>query len=169
MYSTSSLPLPCQRNHVLSHSANAASAQRRRKQNSSCHLLTSPPVQTSKPPQRLVIKSPAFTGLCKEIKPLSLLRPCLYLDKQMTTCSETVQHLNKGAWEGWAYLSHWTPSGWPCTYLPAHLDIRRHTDIHAHKGTKLYTCASAHTDAWVCICLWQTPMHTHTHHLAWSD
>lgn len=91
------LPLSCQRNHVLSHSANTASAQRRRKQDSSCHLFASPPVQTSKPPQRLVIKSLGFAVLRLEIKPLSLFCPCLYLDKQMTTCSEPVQRLNKGA------------------------------------------------------------------------
>lgn len=137
MYSTSALPLPCQRNHVLSRSANTASAQRRRKQNSSCHLFASPPVQTSKPPQRLVIKSPGFNGLRKEIKPLSLFHPCLYLDKQMTTCSEPVQRLNKGAWGGLS-LSFRLNTERMVLFLPA--SSVGQTDTH----TCRHTCTCGH-------------------------
>lgn len=159
MYSTSALPLPCQRNHVLSRSANTASAQRRRKQNSSCHLFASPPVQTSKPPQRLSSKK---NGLRKEIKPLSLFHPCLYLDKQMTTCSETVQRLNKGAWGGWAYLSDRTLGGWPCSYLPAHLDRRKHTQTHMHMQTQNVTNAATLRHRHRCLSVHLT-VTTHTH------
>ena len=169
MYSTSALPLPCQRNHVLSHSANTASAQRRRKQNSSCHLFAIPPVQTSKPPQRLVIKSLGFNRLGKEIKPLSLFHPCLYLDKQMTTCSETVQCLNKGAWGGWAYLSDWTLGGWPCSLPASSLgQTETHSDTHAHADTKCYKCSNAQAQTQMPECAFDcdythTPTHPHTH------
>lgn len=111
-------------NHALSLSSNTAYAQRTRKQNCCCHLFVSLPVQTSEPPQHPVIKSLGLTNLCEEIRHLSLFHPCLYLDKQMTTCSEPVQHLNKGAWRVGLifHTEHWTC--WPCSYLPVYLDIQ---------------------------------------------
>lgn len=118
MYGASGLPLSCQRNHVLSHSANTTSAQRGRKQNSSCHLFASPPVQTSKPPQRLVIKSPGFAVLRSQIKHLSLFHACLYLDKQMTTCSEPVQRI--------------------ASLLPASFLGQTHSDTHMHKMSPMH-------------------------------
>lgn len=137
MYSISSLPLPCHRNHILSHSANTASAQSR-KQNSSCHLFTGPPVQTCKPLQ--CHQKPRIHKRDKA----SLIIPSMFVfwqadDHFLWAC------LNKGALRIELIFQNEHRGWWPCFHLLAHKDTMTQNDTNAPMPPQHVCVTDTHT------------------------
>lgn len=92
----------CEHAYTIQPNTVRAAAQEPAQRNHACKLCLCTGSEsrlrpTSCPTSQPVIQSLDLTTVCSTIKHLSLSRPCLYLDKQMSTCSGPVQGFNKGA------------------------------------------------------------------------